>query len=433
MALLTLAQRLQLMNGFLMVQQQHAADNQAVAQLLDGRRQVRQQQRRRHWVRQWLIRRPMYGMYEKLMGELEREDVLGFRNSIRIEPARFYELLQRIGDRITKQNTFYRKPLEPGLKLAITLRYYATGDSYHSLMYSFRVAHNTISEIVLDVSSAIVAEFAVEVISCPTTSEEWQASADMFATKWQFHHAMGALDGKHVRIRCPAKGGSLYYNYKGFHSIIMMALVDAEYKFMWIDVGTAGSHSDAQIFNHSELKDAIDDGIIGFPNAAPLPGDDKDIPFFLIGDDAFALSTWMMKPYSTRNLEHDERIFNYRLSRGRRIVENAFGILANRFRCLLTTMQQTPETVAMIVEACVCLHNQIRMWAPGMFQADADHEDENHQVVPGAWRNGRQMDDVNNPVGGNRASKAAKAQRAYLKHYYNSTTGSVEWQERMIA
>ena len=113
MALLTLAQRLQLMNGFLMVQQQHAADNQAVAQLLDGRRQVRQQQRRRHWVRQWLIRRPMYGMYEKLMGELEREDVLGFRNFIRIEPARFYELLQRIGDRITKQNTFYRKPDDP--------------------------------------------------------------------------------------------------------------------------------------------------------------------------------------------------------------------------------------------------------------------------------------------------------------------------------
>ena len=80
---------------------------------------------------------------------------------MRIEPARFYELLQRIGDRITKQHTFYRKPLEPGLKLAITLRYYATGDSCHSLMYSFRVTHNTISKIVLEVSSAIVAEFAV--------------------------------------------------------------------------------------------------------------------------------------------------------------------------------------------------------------------------------------------------------------------------------
>ncbi|XP_041376478.1 uncharacterized protein LOC121388977 [Gigantopelta aegis] len=197
-------------------------------------------------------------MYEKLMGELEREDVAGFRNFIRMEPARFYELLQRIGDRITKQNTWFRKPLEPGLKLSIALRYYAAGDSYHSLIYSFRVAHNTISKIMLEVSSAIVAELAVEVISCPMTPQEWQAIADLFAAKWQFFHALGALDGKHVHIRCPAKGGSLYYSYKGFHSIIMMALVDAEYKFMWIDIWTAGSHSDAQVFNHSELKDAID-------------------------------------------------------------------------------------------------------------------------------------------------------------------------------
>jgi hypothetical protein len=96
-------------------------------------------------------------------------------------------------------------------------------------------------------------------------------------------------------------------------------------------------------------------------------------------------------------------------------------------------MQQTPETVSKIVEACVCLHNLMRMWAPRAIPPDADHEDENHQVAPGAWRNGRQMEDVNNPVGGNRASKAAKAQRSYLKHYYNSETGSVEWQERMIA
>ena len=198
--------------------------------------------------------------------------MLGFRYFIRIEPARCYELLQRIGDRITKQNTFYRKTLESGLKLAITLRYYATWDSYYSLMYSFRVVHNTISKIVLEVSSAIVAEFAVEVISGPTTSEEWQASADMFATKWQFHHSMGALDGKHVRIQCPAKGGSLYYNYKRLPFRHYNGPCRCRVQF--IDVGTAGSLSDAQVFNHSQLKhvkDAIDDGIIGFPNAAPLP------------------------------------------------------------------------------------------------------------------------------------------------------------------
>ena len=432
MALLNPAERLHLMNGLIVAQQLQAVNIQAVALLLHGRPRARQQRRIRHWIRQWLIRRPLYGMYEKLMDELEREDVAGFRNFIRMDPAHFYELLQRLGDRITKQNTWYRQALEPGLKLSIALRYYATGNSYQSLMYSFRVAHNTISKIVLEVSNAIVAEFAMEVISCPTTPQEWRAIADVFAAKWQFFHVLGALDGKHVQIRCPPNGGSLYYNYKGFHSIILMALVDAEYKFIWIDVGTAGSHSDAQVFNHSELKNAIDAGIIGHPHAAPLPGDDRDVPFFLIGDDAFALRTWMMKPYSSRNLDHDERIFNYRLSRARRVVENGFGILANRFRCLLTTMHQMPETVAKIVEACICLHNLMRVWGAAA-PADADHEDEDHHLVPGAWRNGRQMEDVNNPVGGNRSSKVAKAQRAYLKHYYNSAAGSVEWQERMIA
>ena len=96
-------------------------------------------------------------------------------------------------------------------------------------------------------------------------------------------------------------------------------------------------------------------------------------------------------------------------------------------------MHQMPETVAKIVEACICLHNLMRVWAAGAAPTDADHEDEDHHLLPGAWRNGRQMKDVNNPVGGNWPSKAAKAQQAYLKHYYNSAADCVEWQERMTA
>ena len=78
------------------------------------------------------------------------------------------------------------------------------------------------------------------------------------------------------------------------------------------------------------------------------PSDAKDMPYFIIGDDAFPLRTWLMKPFSRRNLENDQRIFNYRLSRARRIVENAFGILANIFQCLRTTMRQQPKTVESI-------------------------------------------------------------------------------------
>ena len=136
----------------------------------------------------------------------------------------------------------YRRSLDPGLKLAIALRYLASGDSYHSLMYGFRVAHNTISSIVPEVCEAIIEEYGHQVVSCPTTPAEWHAVAQQFKARWQFPHVVGAMDGKHIAIRCPPGGGSLYYNYKGFHSLVMLALVDADYKFLFVDVGANGSY-----------------------------------------------------------------------------------------------------------------------------------------------------------------------------------------------
>ncbi len=79
------------------------------------------------------------------------------------------------------------------------------------------------------------------------------------------------------------------------------------------------------------------------------------MPYFILSDNAFALKTWLMKPFFQRNMTDEQRIFNYRLSRGRRIVENVFGILANHFQCLLSPLRQEPETVKSIVLACVCV------------------------------------------------------------------------------
>ena len=112
----------------------------------------------------------------------------------------------------------------------------------------------------------------------------------------------------------------------------MLAVVDANYKFMYVDVGSYGADSDAGIFRHSGISNALEQDKAGLSPCEQqlLPDGDTDVPYFLIGDDAFALKTWMMKPYSKREMTASERIFNYRLSRARRIVENAFGILANR-------------------------------------------------------------------------------------------------------
>lgn len=302
--------RLQMIQLRMLLQQQE--DAAALVMLLQRRRRRQQRRQRQYWVRPWIARRLLFGSYENLMVELEREAQGDFINFLRMEPAMFHELLLRLTPRLTKQTTQFRKPLEPGLKLAITLRHLASGDSYHSLSYSFRVPHNTISMFVKDVCEAIVAEYGDEVVTLPTTADAWRDVAQTFSTRWNFHHAIGAIDGKHIAIKAPKDSGSVYYNYKGFFSIILLGLVDADYKFMWVDIGANGSTSDCAVFNASDLKVALESGTLGLPVPEPLPDDDRDIPYFIVGDDAFPLKTWLMKPFAIRNMTHEERIFNYR-------------------------------------------------------------------------------------------------------------------------
>ena len=91
-----------------------------------------------------------------------------------------------------------------------------------------------------------------------------------------------------------------------------------------------GACSDAQMYNDSELREAAEDDTIGFPDAEPLPNDTQDVPYFFIGEDVFALRTTMMKPYSHRTLDKEERIFDYRLSRARRVVEKSSCFMSQR-------------------------------------------------------------------------------------------------------
>ncbi|XP_078254545.1 uncharacterized protein LOC144593005 [Rhinoraja longicauda] len=286
------------------------------------------------------------------MTELQQEDEAAFRNFTRLPPELFQELRSWVGPLLEKRETFMRKPLEPGLRLAITLRYLAPGDSYKSLSYSFLVAHNTISKVVRETCEAIINVYEDEVMDCPTTPDEWRRVAQGFDTRWNFQNTCGAVDGKHMANRCPPNGGSTYFNYKKLHSIVLMAGVDANYNFLFVDVGTAGSVTDGGIWREPSLGEALEDGRAG--------EDNPDIPYSLVGDDVFPLGSWMMKPYSHRQMSSKQRIFNDRLSRARRVVENAFGILASRFRCLLTMMQQEPKNVQTVVYAACVLHNLVR-------------------------------------------------------------------------
>lgn len=411
--------------------------------LLEWRRRQRRDRQRAQraprvaWHREWIARREEQGLYHRLLVELRNEDQRAFQNFLRMPVEMFDELLERLAPRITKKTTNWREPIEPGLKLALTLRHLATGATYKDMEYAWRVPNNTISLLVVEVCEAIVEEYTDELLTCPSTEAGWRRVSDDWYRRWNFPHTIGAIDGKHIAIKKPANSGSDYYNYKNFFSIILFAMVSSDYKFMWVDVAGNGAMSDATIFNASELRQALEaDDIQGWPRPEPLPNDNAAgatrIPFFIVGDDAFSLRTWMMKPYSARNLTRKERIFNYRLSRARRVVENSFGILAQRFQVLLRQMQQTVGNCRLIVKTCVLLHNLLRTRYPVMNDRQAERRQGDIQA--GAWRRGVNLADCDeaNVQAPNRASKQGKAQRNYLRAWINSEAGQVPWQDRMV-
>ena len=128
--------------------------------------------RRTVWRRGWLLNRPLYGQYENPLAEFNQEDFRGYENFLCINNELFEELVHHVGPHIQRITTPWRQPLSVGLRLAITLRYISSGDSYMSLQYSFRVANNTINCIVKETTMAIVREYMGEVMKCPTTLQE---------------------------------------------------------------------------------------------------------------------------------------------------------------------------------------------------------------------------------------------------------------------
>ncbi|KAJ8349410.1 hypothetical protein SKAU_G00245400 [Synaphobranchus kaupii] len=305
--------------------------------------------RRAVWVRSYIRRRRQFGEYHRLVSEL-RFDWGEFREYFRVSRDQFDAILRIIGPKIIRKDTTFRESISPAQRLAICLRYLATGDSYRSLSYRFRVGWCTVSKIVPEVAKAIWEGLVHEYMPVPK-EEDWRAIAKEFGERWNFPNCLGAIDGKHVVIQAPSNSGSLFYNYKGTYSIVLLAVVDANYCFRAIDVGAYGRGSDGGTLRDSVFGRALQTGTLGIPPNASLPGAGNlgPVPHTFVGDEAFPLRCNLMRPYPGHSLSQEKRIFNYRLSRARLVVENAFGILAARFRMYRTMMGQHPQNV----EACV--------------------------------------------------------------------------------
>jgi hypothetical protein len=210
-------------------------------------------------------------------------------------------------------------------------RFLATGDSFTTISFNYRVGESTVRAIVKETCTAIWSCLVDEYMK-PPNEDDWMSIEKKFNTKWNFPNCVGAIDGKHIVMQAPPSSGSLYYNYKGTHSIVLMAVVDAEYKFILIDVGSNGRNSDSGILANSQFGQLLSKNKLHIPEPKPLPTSTTIVPHVLVGDEGFPLRQYLMRPYGGRGLSESQRIFNYRLSRARRCSENAFGILAQRWR-----------------------------------------------------------------------------------------------------
>lgn len=236
----------------------------------------------------------------------------------------------------------------------------ATGESFHSLQFQFRLSVSEISKIIKHTLAALK-KTLVPLMLPPLTQEDLEKKAKEFELKWDFPNCSGAIDGKHIRIVCPKNSSSLFHNYKGFFSIVLLAVVDANCKFIYIDVGSYGKEGDPGIFERSALGRMFYNGAL-LPPPSKLPNSDLVLPHVFVGDDAFRLHPNMLKPYSRERAirENSKAIFNYRLCRARRTSENAFGLLAQVFRIFYTPINLLPQTVDDVVIVSCCLHNILR-------------------------------------------------------------------------
>lgn len=240
------------------------------------------------------------------------------------------------------------------------------------------------------------------------------------------------MEGKHVVIKAPKHSGSVYFNYKGTFSIVLLGLVDANYKFIY--VGCNGRISDGGVYQNCNLSRAINEILLNWPDSRPLPGREKDVPYVIIADDAFALSSNLMKPFPFRNQPGPNRVYNYRLSRARNVVENAFGIIASRFRILRKPIELCPEKARGIVKTICVLHNFLmtnnsrRIYAPpGVFDSNIEGV-----ITPGTWREHDVGMNSLPPLRHNVGCRNGKEVREELRDYFVSPEGELAWQYKYI-
>jgi len=265
----------------------------------------------------------------------------------------------------------------------------------------------------------------------PASERVWERIAKVFEVKFNFPNCLGAVDGKPVAIVPPPGAGSYFFNYKGYNSEVLIGIADSNYEFIYFSFGTNGRVSDWGVLEYTDFYDKLQTECLKIPESSDVKG--KKLPYVFIGDEAFSLRKAFLKPYSVQQLTRERKIFNYRLCRARRIIENVFGILVARFGIFKTHIIIKLDNIKDVVMASCALHSFLRRTSPDTYTPPEcfDTEDlQNGTVTAGLRSNPSSMAKLKRGNNRNR-QLTGKEVRSQFVEYFNGE-GKVPWQDNCI-
>ena len=204
------------------------------------------------------------------------------------------------------------EPISPECRVAISLYRLGRGDYLYTSVELAGIGESTTCGIVVEVCQLIIHVLWEGSVShlWPDSEEKMLDLMRCMDAEWQFTFSYAAIDGSHISIRCPPGGAEAakeYYNFKNFYSVILVAIVNAKYRFIWGCFGYPGTLHDSMIFQSIELYSYLTSGT--FQNMAQIEGSVM-VPPILLGDGAFPFHPWLMKPYSQATLKIEEKYLN---------------------------------------------------------------------------------------------------------------------------
>lgn len=303
--------------------------------------------------RVWTKPRSQSFWEETCQGWCDRDWVENFRMS----KGSFEYLCAELSPHIAKRDTNFRKAIEVRHRVAITLYWLADTARYRTIANLFGVGKSTVCTIVKQVCEVLVGILLSRYIYFPQNRQEVQDEIDGFRDRAGFPQVVAALDGCHVPIIAPLQSSEDYVNRKGFYAVTLQGLVDSNYRFVDIFVGWPAKVHDARVFRNSPLfSHCCARTFLPLDLSQVISG--VRVPPLILGDSAYALTDWLMKPYTDRgNLTREQVNFNKILSMTRVVVENAYGRLKGRFRSIAKRLDLNVETACLVIGACCVLHN----------------------------------------------------------------------------